>query len=151
MGDLKQMTTRWLRGASFTGYGTTLAVGIGIPIPILDEDILRHTAVRDEDIVAQVVDYSEAYPNCIPGSLSEVTYAQLKSGSISVNGKKVPTAGLSSYVRAKDVAGILKDWVETGSFFLSEPVEQLPSVDSGLRFKPLQERPILNNARVAVD
>ena len=151
MGDLKQMTTRWLRGASFTGYGTTLAVGIGIPIPILDEDILRHTAVRDEDIVAQVVDYSEAYPNCIPGSLSEVTYGQLKSGSISVNGKKVPTAGLSSYVRAKDVAGILKDWVETGSFFLSEPVEPLPSVDSGLRFKPLQERPILNNARVAVD
>ena len=68
-GDLKNMHARWLRGASFAGYGTTLAVGIGLPIPILNEEILRYTAVTDADIVAQVVDYSEAYPNCIPGSL----------------------------------------------------------------------------------
>jgi uncharacterized protein (DUF39 family) len=150
-GDLKQMDSRWLRGASFTGYGVTLAVGIGIPIPILDESTLSHTAVTDKDIVAQVVDYSEAYPNCVPGSLGEVSYAQLKSGSITVNGKKVPTAGLSSYARAREVAHILKDWIQQGSFFVGDPVEPLPSVDSGVTFKPLQERPILNNARVAVD
>jgi len=151
MGDLKQMSRRWLRGASFTGYGVTLAVGIGIPIPILDEEMLNFTAVTDKDIVAQVVDYSEAYPNCIPGSLGEVTYAQLKSGSITVKGKKVPTAGLSSYSRAREVATILKDWIGKGSFLLSEMVAPLPSVGSGITFKPLQERPIFNNARVAVD
>lgn len=151
MGDLKQMNGRWLRGASFTGYGVTLAVGIGIPIPILNEEILRHAAVKDADIVAQVVDYSEAYPNCIPGSLGEVSYAELKSGSITVNGKKVQTSGLSSYIRAKEVAHILKDSIEKGSFLLSEPVAPLPSVESESKFKPLQERPILNNARVAVD
>jgi uncharacterized protein (DUF39 family) len=151
MGDLKQMSSRWLRGASFTGYGVTLAVGIGIPIPILDEQMLKYTAVTDKDIVAQVVDYSEAYPNCIPGSLGEVTYAQLKSGSITVNGKKVPTAGLSSYARAREVANTLKDWIAGGSFLLSEPVAPIPSVDSGIKFKPLQEKPIFNNARVAVD
>ena len=151
MGDLKQMSPRWLRGASFTGYGVTLAVGIGIPIPILDEEMLSYTAVTDKDIVAQVVDYSDAYPNCIPGSLGEVTYAQLKSGSITVKGKKVPTAGLSSYSRAGEVAGTLKNWIAEGSFLLSEPVAPIPSVDSGIKFKPLQERPIFNNARVAVD
>jgi len=151
MGDLKQMSERWLRGASFTGYGVTLAVGIGIPIPILDEEILRNAAVTDADLVAQVVDYSEAYPNCIPGSLGEVTYAQLKSGSIKVNGKKVPTAGLSSYARAREVASILKGSVENGSFLLSEAVAPLPSVGSGVKFRPLQERPIFNNTRVAVD
>lgn len=151
MGDLKQMSSRWLRGASFTGYGVTLAVGIGIPIPILDEEMLNYTAVTDKDIVAQVVDYSEAYPNCIPGSLGEVTYAQLKSGSITVKGKKIPTAGLSSYSRAREVANTLKDWIAKGSFLLSEPVAPIPSVDSGIKFKPLQERPIFNNARVAVD
>jgi uncharacterized protein (DUF39 family) len=151
MGDLKQMSSRWLRGASFTGYGVTLAVGIGIPIPILDEEMLKFTAVTDEDIVAQVVDYSEAYPNCIPGSLGEVTYAQLKSGSITVKGKKVPTAGLSSYSRAREVANTLKDWIQEGSFLLSEPVAPVPSVDSGIKFKPLQERQVFNNARVAVD
>ncbi len=150
MGDLKQMSSRWLRGASFTGYGVTLAVGIGIPIPILNEKVLKHATVTDEDIVAQVVDYSEAYPNCVPGSLGEVNYAQLKSGSITVNGKQVPTAGLSSYARAREVANILKDWIAAGSFQLSDAVAPLPSVDSGVKFKPLQERPILNNARVAV-
>jgi uncharacterized protein (DUF39 family) len=151
MGDLKQMSPRWLRGASFTGYGVTLAVGIGIPIPILDEEMLNYTAVTDKDIVAQVVDYSEAYPNCIPGSLGEVTYAQLKSGSITVKGQKVPTAGLSSYTRAREVANALKDWVTQGSFLLSEPVAPVPSVDSGIKFKPLQERPIFNDARVVAD
>jgi len=149
-GDLKQMSSRWLRGASFTGYGVTLAVGIGIPIPILNEEILNHTVVTDEDIVAQVVDYSEAYPNCVPGSLGEVSYGQLKSGSITVNGKKVPTAGLSSYARAREVANILKDWIADGSFRLSEAVAPLPSVDSGVTFKPLPERPIINDNKVAV-
>lgn len=145
-GDLKGMQARWLRGASFTGYGTTLAVGIGVPIPVLDEEVLQHAAVTDADIVTQVVDYSEAYPNCVPGSLGEASYAQLKSGSITVNGKKVPTAGLSSYARAAEIAATLKNWIETGAFLLTSPVEPLPSVDSGIQFKALTERPIVNNS-----
>jgi uncharacterized protein (DUF39 family) len=145
-GDLKGMQSRWLRGASFTGYGTTLAVAIGLPIPILNEEVLRCTTVTDADIVAQVVDYSEAYPNCVPGSLGEVTYAQLKSGAIEINGKKIPTAGLSSYARASEVAATLKSWIETGSFLLTQPVEPVPSADSGIQFKPLSERPISNHS-----
>ncbi len=144
-GDLKQMDARWLRGASFVGYGVTMAVGLGIPIPILDEEILLYTAVEDKDIVAQVIDYSEAYPNCVPGSLGEVNYAELKSGSFVFNGKKIPTAGLSSYSKAKEVANVLKGWIQKGDFLLTEPVEPLPSADSGLKFKPLNERPIETN------
>ena len=143
-GDLKQMDARWLKGASFIGYGVTMAIGMGIPIPILDEEMLRHTTVTDADIFAQVVDYSDGYPNCVPGSLGEVSYAELKSGSITVNGKKVPTAGLSSYARAGEVAGILKGWIEAGRFLLTQPVETLPSADSGIHFKALNEKPILN-------
>jgi len=145
-GDLKQMSAQWLRGASFTGYGVTLAVGIGAPIPILDEEILHHTTVTDTDIVAQIVDYGEAYPNCVPGSLGEVSYAELKSGSIDVNGKKVPTAGLSSYAKAKEIANTLKQWIESGAFLLTSPVASLPSADSGITFKPLKERPVKNNS-----
>jgi uncharacterized protein (DUF39 family) len=141
MGDLKNMSSKWLRGASFTGYGATLAVGLGIPIPILNEEILAFTAVTDADVTAPVVDYSEAYPNCKPEILAEVTVAQLKSGEITINGKRVITAGLSSYARAREIALLLKAWVEAGTFLLTEPVAPLPAFDSGYSFKPLQERP----------
>ena len=142
MGDLKQMNSQWLKGASFTGYGVTLTVGIGVPIPILDEEILAYTAVKDEDIKAQVVDYSIAYPRVQPGSLSEVNYRQLKSGTIEVNGKKIHTGGISSYAKAREIAQSLKQWIEKGDFLLTEPVAQLPSVDSGVTFKLLNERPL---------
>jgi uncharacterized protein (DUF39 family) len=141
-GDLKMMSPKWLRGTSFTGYGVTLSVGLGIPIPILDEEILRYTTVRDEEIWTQVVDYSEAYPQCIPGSLGEVNYKQLKSGKITVQEKEIPTSGLSSYLKAKEIAQNLKEWIEAGKFFLTKPVEPIPSVDSGIVFKSLKERPI---------
>lgn len=144
-GDLKQMSSRWLRGASITGYGVSLAVGIGIPIPILDEEILHQTAQTDADLVAQVVDYSDAYPTGAGGSLAEVSYAELKSGSITVNGRKIPTAGLSSTPRAREIANILKGWIEAGSFLLTQPVEFLPSAGSDKVVKPLRERPLPPN------
>jgi uncharacterized protein (DUF39 family) len=141
-GDLKGMSPKWLRGTSFTGYGATLTVGIGIPIPILNEEILQYTLVRDEEIWAQVVDYSESYPQCIPGSLCEVNYKQLKSGKITVQGKEVQTSGLSSYLKAREIAQSLKKSIEEGKFLLTRPVESLPSADSGIVFKPLKEKPI---------
>jgi len=142
MGDLKQMSHEWLRGASFTGYGVTLTVGIGVPIPILNEKILSYTAVKDEEICAQIVDYSDSYPNLVPGSLGEATYAELKSGKITIKGKKVKTGGMSSYHKARQIALQLKEKINKKKFYLSEPVAPIPSTDSGIKFKLLNERPV---------
>jgi uncharacterized protein (DUF39 family) len=142
IGDLKQMKPKWLVGTSFLGYGCTMTVGIGVPIPILSEEMLRYTLVIDGDIFAPVVDYAEAYPQRKPDILAEVSYAELKSGTIKVQGQEVPTASLSSYPGAVEIAGILKEWIEKGEFLLTEPVAPLPGVESGIVFKPLEERPL---------
>lgn len=142
IGDLKQMSPRWLMGTSMLGYGVTLTVGVGVPIPILSEEILRYTTVTDADIFAPLVDYSEAYPQLKPDILGEVSYAQLKSGKIKVQGKNVPTASLSSYSRALEIATTLKEWILNGKFLLTEPVASLPGAESGVTSKPLNERPI---------
>ena len=142
IGDLKQMSSEWLRGASFTGYGVTLTVGIGVPIPILNEKILSYTAVKDEEIWAQIVDYSDSYPNLVPGSLGEANYAELKSGKITIKGKKISTGGISSYHKARQIALQLKQKIKSKKFYLSEPVAPIPSTDSGIKFKLLNERPV---------
>ncbi len=142
IGDLKQMKPGWLIGTSMLGYGCTLTVGIGVPIPVLSEEILRYSTVSDADILAPIVDYSEAYPQMKPDILGEVSYAELRSGRIKVQGKDVLTASLSSYPKAVEIANILKKWIKAGEFLLTEPVAPLPGVESGITFKPLKERPI---------
>lgn len=141
-GDLKKMSKEYLIGTSYQGYGSTLSVGLGIPIPILDEEILKYTAVRDEEIYTQIVDYSKDYPNGVPNSYGEVNYKQLRSGMIVIQGKKVPTASLSSYSKAVEIAETLKKWIKDKKFYLSEPIHDLPGAESGIKFKPLNERAV---------
>ena len=127
IGDLKQMNSKWLRAVSFTGYGVSLSVAVGVPIPILDEEMMEFVSVSDADIKTQIVDYSKFYPTGEgESSLGEVTYEELKSGSIQVNGKKVPTGSFSSYEKAREVAEFLKHWIEAGDFFLTQAVNPLP-------------------------
>ncbi|MBN1406100.1 MAG: homocysteine biosynthesis protein [Candidatus Omnitrophica bacterium] len=143
IGDLKQMSSKWLVGVSMLGYGVSLNVGIGVPIPILDEQICAAAAVKDEEIFAQIVDYSRDYPEGNKGSLGEVNYAQLRSGKITIKGKQVPTGSLSSYSKAVEIANTLKQWIKKGDFLLTEPVAKLPDNKSGYSFKPLPLRPIV--------
>ncbi len=126
-GDLKGMNPRFLRGLSFLGYGCSLAVGVGIPIPILNEEIAWFTGVDDSDIQMPVKDYGHDYPNCLPRVIQHVTYEELKSGEVEIMGKKVETVPMTSYPLSLEVANILKSWIEKGEFLLSEPVELLPS------------------------
>jgi uncharacterized protein (DUF39 family) len=121
MGNLKEMSPRWLVGVSILGYGCSLAVGIGVPIPILNEDLAKYTGVSDEEIFTQIIDYGKDYPHGKAKGLGKVSYAELKSGTIRFKGQTIQTVPISSYTRAKEVAEILKEWIQTGQFYLSQP------------------------------
>ena len=126
-GDLKGMKARYLRGLSFMGYGCTLAVGVGIPIPILDEDMAWFTGVGNEDILMPVKDYGHDYPNCDSRVLKHVTFEELMSGEIQVLDKRVETVPLTSYTLSLEIADQLKDWIAKGEFTLTEAQEKIPS------------------------
>ncbi|MBC2693783.1 MAG: hypothetical protein HF982_00580 [Desulfobacteraceae bacterium] len=128
MGDLKKMSPQWLVGVSLQGYGCSLAVGLGIPIPILNEEIVKHTAVSDEEIFTQIVDYGYDYPNGISKSYGQVSYAELKSGSIKFKGEIVQAVPLSSLVKAREISETLKNWISKEKFTLCEPHFTLPNV-----------------------
>ncbi|WP_417908901.1 homocysteine biosynthesis protein [Candidatus Electronema sp. PJ] len=128
-GDLKQMSAEWLRGVSLQGYGCSLAVGLGVPIPILNEEMAQFTGVSDEEIFTHVVDYGYDYTNGVARTYGKVSYAQLRSGEIEVAGKKVATAPLSSLAKARKIAETLKEWIQQGKFHLGEPVDYFPSAD----------------------
>ena len=135
IGDLKQMSPDFLRGLTFTKYGTSLGLGIGVPIPILDEEMARACAITNDQISTAVFDYSEqARARTV---LREVTYAELRSGEISIKNKQVPTSSLSSILKARQIAEILKNRIVKGEFMIEKPIQKF-SLDRV--FKPLDVR-----------
>jgi len=124
-GDMKQMDARFIRGVSMVGYGISLSVGLGIPIPILNEEMAWFTGVADEDIDMPVVDYGHDYGRGIPSRYGHVTFDRLKSGTIEIEGKQIPTVPMTSYRLSLEVADTLKKWIEDGKFLLTEPQEPI--------------------------
>ncbi len=134
IGDMKQMDPYYVRGLDIHGYGISLALGIGVPLPILDEGVMARAAVSDEDLFAEMLDYS------LPSGrvpMARYSYAQLRSGKIEYQGKTIRTSSMSSYAGAKKVAQELKDRIERGEFLLNAPSLMLPKAGS---VKPLKVR-----------
>lgn len=125
IGDAKQMSPKWVRGCYFKNYGSSLMLGVGVPLPVLNEDVIRYCAVEDKDIVAPVMDFS--IPRRVRPTFGLVSYAQLKSGQITIEGKSIRTAPLASIYLSRQVAETLKEWILSGKFTLTEPVAMLSS------------------------
>ena len=123
-GDLKEMDSSYIRAGVFERYGVTMFVGIGIPIPILDEEMMEHVAVQNKDIYTDVMDYS--IPRRNKPSLGRVSYGELRSGIVTLEGKKIRTSPLSSLAKAREIANLLKLWIQKGTFLLERPVKALP-------------------------
>lgn len=120
IGDAKQMDPRWVRGCYFKSYGSSLMLGVGVPLPVLSEAVVAHCAVQDADLVAPIVDFS--IPRRVRPTFGLVSYAQLKSGRVAIDGKTVRVAPLASLYLSRAVATELKQWIESGRFELTEAV-----------------------------
>ncbi len=124
IGDLKQMSTEYIKAAVFENYGTTMFVGIGIPIPVLDEQLLCSLAVRNRDIFTGIVDYS--VPRLNKPVIANCSYEELRSGFVTIEGKKIKTSPLSSLYKAREIALELKKWVAEKQFTLQPPIAAFP-------------------------
>lgn len=124
VGDAKQMNPKWVRGCFLRGYGPSLMLGVGVAFPVLNEAVVERCGVRDEEVVAPVVDF--AIPRRVRPTFGLVTYAQLKSGKITIEGRSVRTAPLTSIYFGQQIADELKTWIEQGQFTLTEPVAPIP-------------------------
>ncbi|MCF7973167.1 MAG: homocysteine biosynthesis protein [Phycisphaerae bacterium] len=138
--DMKCMKPEFVRGVSLRGYGVSLALGVGIPIPILNEQVLKRTCVRDRDILAPVVDYSHEYPQNTGKVVAQVNYEQLRSGRIEIEGKQIAVGSLSSYYKALEIANLLADEIRRGDFRLSQPLAYLPK-DTTMKPLVAREKP----------
>lgn len=132
--DLKEADPEFLAAAHYSGYGTSLFVGLGIPIPVLDEDMAVRLSIRDADIETEARDY--ALPD--KPVVARYSYAALRSGRVELAGRLVPTSSLSSIARARRVAAALKAMVLSGKFPVAAPLEPFPAARSP---RALEERP----------
>jgi len=142
-GDAKKMSPEFLQGASFTKYGTSMYVGLGIPIPILNKGLAQKTAIQDNEIYTDIIDYSVPQRN--RPNLGRVNYRELKTGTITVQDQKVRVSSLSSLKMAKKITQTLKTWIEEGTFTLTAPLEQLPTNTVCKPMRQTEEIPFVLN------
>jgi uncharacterized protein (DUF39 family) len=122
IGNLKEMLPEYLQAVYYEKYGVSMFIGIGIPIPVLDEEMARRVSISNSQIETSVLDYgTEGQPK-----LGQVTYEELQSGFIKVKGKKVRTAPVSSLAKARKIAAELKTWLQNGRFEIAQPVQLFP-------------------------
>jgi uncharacterized protein (DUF39 family) len=132
------MSSEYIQAAYFDKYGVSLFVGIGIPIPILDIDMAKRVSISNSQIETSVLDYGTLGTP----KLGQVTYEELRSGTIKIDGKKIRTAPVSSLSKARKIADELKQWLQSGEFEISKPVQMFPKNTS---LKGLKETEVGND------
>lgn len=138
-GDMKCMDTDFIRGATIPGYGTSLFVGIGIPIPILNEEIAKSTAITNDMIEIPILDYGVAKRD--RDIIGKTTYEKLMSKEVQIDGKNVRTASLSSMKIAVRIMDETAKWIERGDFTFSMDVDRLPQKGLAKPMKMKREFP----------
>ncbi|PWJ96542.1 uncharacterized protein (DUF39 family) [Oceanotoga teriensis] len=120
IGDLKDMDKEYIKPAILKGYGISMFIGIGIPIPVLNKDILKSLAIRNKDIYTNILDYSKENKPTI----KRVNYDQLRSGKVEINGKIIKTSSISSLYKSEKICIKLKEKILNKEFYLTKPIRK---------------------------
>jgi len=146
IGDAKKMNAEYVKGAYFKNYGVTLFVGVGVPIPVIDEEIAFYLSLSNQELKTEVRDYSKPEKPLI----KVVTYSELFSGEVELLGKRVKTSSLSSIPKARKIALTLKEWLKNGRFYLTKPVEML-NEERVLVTRPNEDFDILQSVEIDLE
>ena len=121
--DLHSLDPRWLRATRLEGGGSGLLVAIAAPVPLVHAEAARQAAAGDADLQAPVLDF--AIPRRVRPSFGPVSYAQLHSGQLSLEGRRLNCAPGHSPRLAGAIAEELVLRLREGRFPLRLPLQPL--------------------------
>lgn len=133
--DIESMNSKWIRGGFIKSYGPVLYIGIGVPLPVLNEEAAKYISVTDDKIHSTIVDFS--IPRRTKPTFGQCTYSELRTSTVIINKKPTLSAPLSSMAMAIEICNELKDTILQKNFLLSEKI--LP-VDLNTEPKKLNSR-----------
>ena len=118
--DLRGVKPEFISPLYIKGYGVSLYISIGIPIPIINADMAHAVSVKNKDIITQVHDFATGE------TVGTVTYDQLHKNNIHLSGKNPVSRTMSRIREAYKITELLKKQIEDGTFELTQPVKPLP-------------------------
>ena len=133
--NIETMNPKWIRGGFIKSYGPVLYIGVGIPIPVLNEETAKYISITDDKIHSTIVDFS--IPRRTKPTFGQCTYSELRTSTVIINKKPTLSAPLSSMALAIEICNELKNAILKKNFLLSEKV--LP-IDLSTESKKLNSR-----------
>lgn len=120
LADIEHMQAKWVRGGYLKSFGPVLYIGVGVPIPVLNEEIAESLSITDEKINTTIVDFS--IPRRTKPTFGQCTYSELRTSTVLINKKPTLAAPLSSMAWAIDICNTLKESILNKTFLLAEPI-----------------------------
>jgi uncharacterized protein (DUF39 family) len=117
--DLHGLDPHWLRPCHFEGHGTGLLVAIAAPVPLLNLTEAAWAATGPEALQAPVLDL--AIPRRVRPALGQVSYAELLTGRVEVQGRRLRCAPAHSPRLATSITERLISLLRAGDFPLRLP------------------------------
>jgi uncharacterized protein (DUF39 family) len=127
--DLHGLQRRWLRASRGEGQASGLLVAMAAPVPLVNGTVARQAALDNGQLEAPVLDF--AIPRRVKPSFGSASYAQLHSGQLELEGRRLRCAPAHSPRLAASIAEELAEQLRAGRFPIRLPL------------LPLSQRPAL--------